>query len=316
MFEQVNWHDFLLVVAFLVGWLADVILGDPQRLPHPIVGFGKIISVGEKELNQGAGRFWNGLALSMFLILMTLFISYMTLFVIGHFSKTALYILLAIGVFYCLAGRTLRSEVKAVFKAVNESTELGRKQLSRIVGRDTSTLTPQEIRTAALETLSENLSDGVIAPMFWYALMGLPGMLTYKMVNTLDSMIGYKNEQYKDFGKAAAKIDDILNYIPARITAFLMLAVSGQLNKFKFVAKFGKKHASPNAGYPEAALAGILNCRFGGTHEYSGQSVKKPFIGNIDKELTDEDMHKAISINQWVELVFGLIVCILIYFFH
>ncbi len=316
MFEQVNWHDFLLVVAFLVGWLADVILGDPQRLPHPIVGFGKIISVGEKELNQGAGRFWNGLALSMFLILMTLFISYMTLFVIGHFSKTALYILLAIGVFYCLAGRTLRSEVKAVFKAVNESTELGRKQLSRIVGRDTSTLTPQEIRTAALETLSENLSDGVIAPMFWYALMGLPGMLTYKMVNTLDSMIGYKNEQYKDFGKAAAKIDDILNYIPARITAFLMLAVSGQLNKFKFVAKFGKKHASPNAGYPEAALAGILNCRFGGTHEYFGQSVEKPFIGNIDKELTDEDMHKAISINQWVELVFGLIVCILIYFFH
>lgn len=316
MFEQVNWHDFLLVVAFLVGWLADVILGDPQRLPHPIVGFGKIISVGEKELNQGAGRFWNGLALSMFLILMTLFISYMTLFVIGHFSKTALYILLAIGVFYCLAGRTLRSEVKAVFKAVNESTELGRKQLSRIVGRDTSTLTPQEIRTAALETLSENLSDGVIAPMFWYALMGLPGMLTYKMVNTLDSMVGYKNEQYKDFGKAAAKIDDILNYIPARITAFLMLAVSGQLNKFKFVAKFGKKHASPNAGYPEAALAGILNCRFGGTHEYFGQSVEKPFIGNIDKELTDEDMHKAISINQWVELVFGLIVCILIYFFH
>lgn len=121
--------------------------------------------------------------------------------------------------------------MKAVFEAVDRSTEEGRKQVGRIVGRDTSRLSPQEIRAAALETLAENLSDGVIAPMFWFALLGLPGMMAYKMVNTLDSMIGYKNERYLEFGQIAARLDDLANYIPARLTAWLMLAVSGNLNK-------------------------------------------------------------------------------------
>ena len=119
----------------------------------------------------------------------------------------------------------------------------------RIVGRDTSDLSPQEIRAAALETLAENLSDGVIAPMFWFGFLGLPGMMAYKMINTLDSMIGYKNERYKEFGEAAARLDDVANYIPARLTACLMLLVSGNWHKRDFLTRFGRAHLSPNSGY-------------------------------------------------------------------
>lgn len=167
----------------------------------------------------------------------------------------------AVLVFYCLAGTTLIREVKQVFLAADRSLEEGRKQVSRIVGRDTSELTDQEVRIAALETLAENLSDGVIAPLFWYLLLGVPGMLAYKMVNTLDSMVGYKNERYLQFGCAAAHIDDMANYIPARLTALLMVLSVGRPGLLRFVGKYGNRHASPNSGYPESALAGILNCR-------------------------------------------------------
>ena len=188
-----------------------------------------------------------------------------------------------------------------VFQATDTSTEQGRKQLSRSVGRDTSALSPQSIRTAALETLAENLSDGVVAPLFWFALLGLPGMLTYKMINTQDSMIAYKSEKYKDFGCWAAHIDDIANYIPARITALLMLLVSNKLNLIGFVMKFRKNHLSPNAGYPESALAGILDVRFGGPNVYYGKLVDKPFIGHNPRSLTTADMLKALRINRKVE---------------
>ena len=187
-------------------------------------------------------------------------------------------VLTAIGVFYFLSGKTLITEVKAVFEAVDCSTEAGRIQVARIVGRDTASLSPQEIRTAALETLAENLSDGVVAPMFWFLLLGLPGMAAYKMVNTLDSMIGYRTERYRDFGRIAARLDDFANYIPARLTAFLMLLVTHNWDKRDFLFRYGRAHASPNSGYPEAALAAILDCRFGGTHDYFGTPVEKPYI--------------------------------------
>ena len=175
--------------------------------------------------------------------------------------------------------------------------------MARIVGRDTSELSAQEIRTAALETLAENLSDGVIAPLFWLAIGGVPGMLTYKMVNTLDSMIGYKTDRYKDFGCFAARLDDVANYLPARITAFLMVLASGRFSLLKFVAKYGSHHASPNSGYSEAALAGILDCRFGGPHTYFGQLFDKPYIGDNDRPLTTADMQTAIRINRTSECI-------------
>ena len=186
--------------------------------------------------------------------------------------------------------------------------EEGRKQVARIVGRDTSELSAQEVRTAALETLAENLSDGVIAPLFWFAFLGVPGMLAYKMVNTLDSMIGYKTDRYKDFGCWAAHIDDIANYIPARLTALLMVVVAGKPQLASFVWRNGRRHASPNSGYPEAALAGILNCRFGGSHYYFGQLFDKPYIGNNDRPLTTTDMRTAIRVNRTAEVLMLLIV--------
>ena len=206
-------------------------------------------------------------------------------------------------VFYCLAGTTLIREVREVFLALERSLDEGRQQVARIVGRDTSELSAQEVRTAALETLAENLSDGVIAPLFCFALLGTPGMLAYKMVNTLDSMIGYRTERYKDFGCWAARIDDVANYIPARLTALLMVIVSGKWSLVRFVWKNGRKHASPNSGYPEAALAGILNCRFGGPHYYFGELFDKPFIGENDSELTTQDMHTAVRINRAAEVL-------------
>jgi adenosylcobinamide-phosphate synthase len=201
-------------------------------------------------------------------------------------------------------------EVRQVFLAVDRSLEEGRAQVARIVGRDTSELSAQEVRTAALETLAENLSDGVVAPLFWLALLGVPGMMAYKMINTLDSMIGYKTERYKDFGCWAAHIDDVANYIPARLTALLMVVASGRLGLLRFVCQNGKNHASPNSGYPESALAGILNCRFGGPHYYFGQLFDKPYIGSNYRLLTTADMEKAVRINRTAEVMMVVIVAL------
>ena len=217
-------------------------------------------------------------------------------------------------IFYCLAGTTLIREVRQVFLALDRSLEEGRKQVARIVGRDTSELSAQEVRTAALETLAENLSDGVIAPLFWFTLLGVPGMLAYKMVNTLDSMIGYKTERYKDFGCWAAHIDDIANYIPARLTALLMIIAVAKPQLIIFIWKNGRRHASPNSGYPEAALAGILDCRFGGPHYYFGELFDKPYIGERERLLTTDDMKKAVRVNRTAEVLMVLIVSALMLF--
>ena len=291
----------ILILPLLLGWLLDFIFGDPARLPHPVVWFGKMISWGEHRLNKGRHRMAKGAVMAVFLIFLVFF------FVWGLkrlIPNTMLWLILdTIIIFYCLAGTTLIREVREVFLALDRSLDEGRKQVARIVGRDTSQLSAQEVRTAALETLAENLSDGVIAPLFWFALLGTPGMLAYKMVNTLDSMVGYRTERYKDFGCWAARIDDVANYIPARLTALLMVIASGKLSLFKFVWKNGSKHASPNSGYPEAALAGILNCRFGGPHYYFGELFDKPYIGENDRELTTQDMHTAVRINRLAELL-------------
>lgn len=301
---------YLSLLPLLTGWMLDLLLGDPQRLPHPVVGFGRAISFGEKYLNRGTNRVFKGGLLAVALVaavyLLTLFLLRLTLFLPGYITIAVQAIL----IFFCLSGTTLIREVRMVFQAVDRSLEEGRKQVSRIVGRDTSALSAQEVRTAALETLAENLSDGVIAPLFWYMVLGVPGMLAYKMVNTLDSMVGYKNERYVRFGRIAARLDDVANYIPARLTAFLMVVAGGRLSLMKFVWRYGNRHASPNSGYPEAALAGILNCRFGGPHNYFGERVWKPFIGSTDCPLTTEDMQTAVRINRRAEILMVVLTCL------
>lgn len=297
-------------IALVIGWVLDLIFGDPEKLPHPVVGFGKIISYFEKTLNNGDNRKLKGGITAGFLILATFVLVYAILFFLSPFPWVKMAVT-AIGVFYCLAGTTLIREVRDVFAACDRSLEEGRHKVARIVGRDTAHLTGKEVKTAALETLAENLSDGVIAPLFWYALLGLPGMMAYKMINTLDSMIGYKNERYGQFGWAAAHIDDIANLIPARLTALLMILGAGKPGLWKFVMKFGPQHASPNSGWPEAALAGILNCRFGGSHDYFGTSVYKPYIGTNDRDFTYDDMQKAVRVNRIAEII-AVFVCLVV----
>ncbi|MFV0536273.1 MAG: adenosylcobinamide-phosphate synthase CbiB [Dysgonomonas sp.] len=292
-----------ILLPVLIGWLLDRILGDPVWLPHPVVLFGKVIAWGEKRLNKGNNRILKGGFFSVFLIILTFVITGLAVYFFYRVNFWLAIIFNFVVVFYCLAGKTLIDEVRNVFLAVDRSIEHGRRQVARIVGRDTSVLSLQQIRTAALETLSENLSDGVIAPLFWYMLLGAPGMMAYKMVNTLDSMIGYKSDRYKQFGCWAARIDDAANYVPARLTATLMILSKGDLTIFSFVKKYARQHASPNSGYPESALAGILNCRFGGPNIYFGNIVDKPYIGNTDRQITTSDMRIAISINMKSEML-------------
>ena len=302
----------LLLLPLLAGWLLDLIFGDPARLPHPVVWFGKWISWGEHRLNHGSHRKAKGAVLALSLVTLV-FMMWWGLKSLMQ-GTIAWLVLDTIAVFYCLAGTTLIREVREVFMALDRSLEEGRRQVARIVGRDTSELTAQEVRTAALETLAENLSDGVIAPLFWFALLGTPGMLAYKMVNTLDSMIGYRTERYKDFGCWAARIDDVANYIPARLTALLMVIATGRLSLLRFVWRNGCKHASPNSGYPEAALAGALNCRFGGPHYYFGELFDKPYIGENDRLLTTADMRAAVRINRTAEVLMVALVCLTLFF--
>ena len=297
-------------IALIIGWLLDLLIGDPARLPNPIVWFGKIIAFGKHRLTRGNHRMLKGGVMSICLIVLVFAVTW---FLCHQLSMIVIDVII---IFYCLAGTTLIREVRAVFLALDRSLDEGRQQVARIVGRDTSELSAQEVRTAALETLAENLSDGVIAPLFWLAILGAPGMLAYKMVNTLDSMIGYKTERYKDFGCWAAHIDDVANYIPARLTAFLMILATGRLGLLRFVWKYGRNHASPNSGYPEAALASILNCRFGGPHYYFGQLFDKPYIGDNDRLLNTEDMKKAVRVNRTAEVLMVVLVLLFSYFCH
>jgi adenosylcobinamide-phosphate synthase len=315
-----NWMSVIL--PLLTGWALDLLIGDPAWLPHPIVWFGKAIATCEHHLNKGLHRKAKGAFSAISLIVLVFIITwglrhlcsiFNSQFSILNFQFSTIFDTIVI--FYCLAGTTLIREVRKVFLALDRSLDEGRKQVARIVGRDTKELSAQEVRTAALETLAENLSDGVIAPLFWFAILGTPGMLAYKMVNTLDSMIGYRTERYLDFGCWAARIDDIANYIPARLTALLMvlpnIVVKGKWSLVNFVFKNGSKHASPNSGYPEAALAGLLNCRFGGPHYYFGQVFDKPYIGENDRPLTTDDMKKAVRVNRTAEVLMILLITVL-----
>ena len=302
-------------LSVFIAWLLDKLFGDPVWLPHPVVLFGKTIALGEKHLNRGTHRRLKGGILAVVLILLTFLLTHWLMRFLFSLHPLAFYLMVVLGVFFGLAGTTLIREVRATFIALDHSLAEGRQQVARIVGRDTSQLSAQEIRKAALETLAENLSDGVVAPLFWFIILGVPGMMTYKMINTLDSMIAYRTERYREFGTVAARIDDVANYLPARLTAFLMVMVACRPHLLRFVSKYGHHHASPNSGYPESALAGILNCQFGGTHSYFGEVIEKPTIGYNDRPLYSSDMERACRINLLTEIVMMLLVlCILVVF--
>lgn len=318
-----------MLLVLLIAWLLDLLLGDPARLPHPIVYMGKWIAFGERHLNKGCHRKLKGALFSLTSICGVFILTWgiLTLTTVPEaatvpesfafgFPSILPHAIGALLLFFCLAGHTLRKEVRMVFEALEQGLDKGRQQVARIVGRDTAQLSEQEVRTAALETLAENLSDGVIAPLFWFLLLGVPGAMAYKMINTLDSMIGYQNERYKYFGCWAAHIDDIANYIPARITAFLILLAAFILRPLSLritkcalrIIKYGPQHASPNSGWPEAALATILDCRFGGSHNYFGKEFYKPYIGDNPRPLTFADMKRSIRICMTAEILSVIII--------
>lgn len=296
------------LIILLGALLLDRLWVEGKGLPHIVCGLGNLISWAEKRLY--APKKINGL------IFVLLLVPGVFALALGGFSLLKPYpsIYLIVGVFLTsqlLAGSLLIRTGWQVFEFLdNDELDLARERLTWLVGRDTQDLSAQEVRQAALESMSENLSDGVIAPMFYFAIAGVPGMIAYKMINTLDSRVGYKNEKYGEFGCFAAKLDDVVNYIPARITAVLIALSSPVViaRSFNFIRKYGRAHLSPNAGYPESALAGVLNCRFGGAHDYGGELVEKDWIGENDRVLIMEDVKTAAKVSQRASALFLILI--------
>ncbi|SDF49057.1 adenosylcobinamide-phosphate synthase CbiB [Chitinophaga filiformis] len=303
----------IIAIPLLAGYLLDLLLGDPRWLPHPIRLFGTVIGKSESLLNKGKYQLLKGALLTIVLCALVFCFFYFTQRWLLSINTTSYYIFASIFVFYGLANKSLLQESKEVFDTLqHQGLEAGRKRLSWIVGRQTSALTENQIRTAVFETLSENLSDGVIAPLFYYAIGGVPAMMMYKMINTLDSMIGYKSERYFYFGKFAARLDDVVNFVPARLTALLMVLVTFSRQGIVYILKYGHQHASPNSGYPEAALAGILQCRFGGPNTYHGQVVVKPYIGETPREIAHDELKRVMYVNHAVTIVSVCMILLLI----
>lgn len=304
------------LVAFLIpmigGILLDALLGDPHFLPHPIRLFGRIISRCDQHFNRGTHRRCKGAIVAIVLVLCTfgILFAFERLHTVAPILVTLFNTILF---YYAIAHRSLIKESAYVEDAVvGEDIDEARRRLSHIVGRDTAELSFRKIRTATLETLAENLSDGVIAPLFFYAIGGIPLMYAYKMINTMDSMIGYKNDRYRDFGRfAALYLDDGANYLPSRLTAWLMVLLPANKRAIQILMRDHSKHASPNSGYPEAALAGILDCRFGGPNLYGGKLVEKPYIGDNDRPLTHGDFLRAVSTNHRVLLISLFLITVL-----
>ena len=304
----------ILILSLVLGYFLDLLIGDPHVLPHPVRLFGNLIAFFDTKFNKGSNRFLKGAIVSILLCTLV-FVFFYYLMVNFKIISTVLYIITAsVFVFYGLANTSLISEGRRVFDELEHNgLEAGRRRLSWIVGRDTSKLSAQQIRIAVFETMSENLSDGVIAPLFYYLIGGVPAMMVYKMINTLDSMVGYRNSKYEQFGKFAARLDDVANFIPARLTAILMCIASMSSRGFRFILKYGNNHKSPNSGYPESALAGILDVRFGGPNSYHGILVDKPYIGENEREIAHKEINRVTWINHATTFLMLLLVLVILY---
>ena len=282
-------HTAIVLAAVLL----DLLLGDPRWLPHPVVLIGRLITALEKGLRRIVQNEWAG---GVLLLVLTVGITCgVVLAVIKGAYAVSPYAGFTVAVLFswtCLAARSLHFESRLVADALARGEQAeARKHLSFIVGRDTEGLDEPEIWRATVETVAENTSDGVIAPLFYLILGGPPLALAYKAVNTLDSMVGYRNERYLRFGWASARCDDLLNFIPARLTGLLMVAAAPLIRlsaraAWRVMRRDGRNHSSPNSGIPEAATAGALGVRLGGTNVYSGVSVAKPTIGEPMQQLS------------------------------
>lgn len=289
-------------IVFIGAYITDLIIGDPRRIPHPAVIIGKLITVVEGGVRRGllgVDEKKGGVILWFIVVVPVYFITWGI--VAGCYLVHSVFGLIIAIVLssLTLATRSLYEQSRMVIDALSSGDiKKARKNLSMIVGRDTDNLDDEGIFRAVIETVSENLSDGIVAPMFYLALGGPPLAMAYKAVNTLDSMVGYQNERYGDIGCFSAKMDDIFNWIPARLTALIIVVISFILkydgrNGWKIMRRDGRNHSSPNSGMPEAATAGALNIQLGGKIQYFGEVTDKPTIGDKMKQTDREAVKKA-----------------------
>jgi adenosylcobinamide-phosphate synthase len=306
-----------LALAVIMDW----IIGDPYWFPHPVIYIGKLISLLEKK-GRNICKSDKGLKAFGGLIVLTVgLISFIIPFAILHAAKEIpilYHVLNVILLWTTVAARSLHKEGMKVYKALeNEDIEDAKLKLSYIVGRDTKSLSEGEIIRADVETIAENASDGVIAPLIFAALGGAPLAMLYKAVNTMDSMLGYMNEKYRFIGFFPAKTDDLLNLIPSRLTGGLMCVaapiVGGDIIKsFRIMMRDRKNHKSPNCAYPEAAAAGAMRIQLGGTNSYFGELMYKPTIGDKQKELQSTHIKDTIKLMYGSEILLVLIYYIVV----
>ena len=299
--------------CILLALILDAFLGEPvwiwSKIPHPTVIMGKIIKWCELKYNNGINRKNKGILFIAFMVIFLAIFGYL----IERLPFSAIWKILIVAIL--LSHKSLTEHVTAVSLGLQKNLSQGRTAVAMIVGRDTANLAETDIARSAIESAAENFSDGIIAPLFWFLIGGLPGILIYKFVNTSDSMIGYKNIQYNQFGWAAARLDDLLNWIPARLSGLLICIVHQNNSALNIMRRDARLHRSPNAGWPESAMAGVLDVSISGPRSYEGVIKNYPFV-NVDgkKKLTAVDIDNAVDVlwRSWGGLVLG---CGVILFF-
>lgn len=299
-----------VIFLFALCYILDLLFGDPEWFPHPVRWMGKLINFLDNWLRGEQSNKWRERIKGVVLVVLVVGISgsFAYLFLelssrINYYFGIVVWIYLG---YTTISVKDLRVKAKAILKELkNNSLSCAQKELSKIVGRDTQNLDKEKIITATVESIAENTNDGIVAPLFYLALGGPVLSIIYKAINTLDSMLGYKNEKYIHFGWASAKLDDIVNYIPARITGVLIVIASSVVNcslvigysSLKTILKYGKCHLSPNSGIPQAAVAGALGIRLGGPSFYQGIEIIKPYIGEEKRKNSILDIEKSLTIS-------------------
>ncbi|MEP2531102.1 adenosylcobinamide-phosphate synthase CbiB [Shimia sp.] len=291
-----------------LAMVLDATLGEPdwiwRRVPHPAVLMGRLIGWAETQLNSGSARRLNGCLLIAALVLGG--------WALGNIISALGWILELLLVAILLAQRSLVDHVRAVGDALRISLGDGRRAVARIVSRDTAHMDASAVTRSAIESAAENMSDGVIAPAFWFLIGGLPGLLVYKIVNTADSMIGYRTPRFAAFGWAAARLDDVLNWAPARLTALLIAATHHGLSGWNVIRSDAKLHRSPNAGWPEAAMARALDSAIAGPRAYDGTLRDFPFVNPNGRKVLGPDDIDAACTALWRSWTGFLIIVIIL----
>lgn len=310
-------------MEILIGFVIDFILGDPYNLPHPIRWIGNLIAGLDRLLyredDSDKTKFIKGMILAIIVLVVSVSLPLIILFLTYNVNKILGNIVEGVMCYYLIAPKSLKKESMKVCKELEKgNTQGARYAVSMIVGRDTESLDEKGISKAAVETVAENTSDGVTAPIMYIAVGGAGLGFLYKAVNTMDSMIGYKNDKYMYFGRFAAKLDDVLNYIPSRVTALFMIGASGILgydfkSAFRIWKRDRRKHKSPNSAQTEAVCAGALGLELAGDAYYFGKLVKKDTIGDNKREIEARDIKRVNNI-MYVSSVMVLVICVAIRF--